>query len=184
MELKGKRVAVLVENLYEDLELWYPVLRMREAGAEVTIVGAGAHTYTSKHGYEARADKSAEQVGAADFDAVIIPGGYAPDRMRLRRAMVDLVRAIHRQGKVVAAICHGGWMLVSANVVRGKKVTGYIAIKDDLVNAGATFEDREVVRDGNVITSRKPEDLPAFCRTILQALSEAKVRPGKKEVAA
>jgi protease I len=183
MELKGKRVAVLVENLYEDLELWYPVLRFREAGAEVSIVGAGAHTYTSKHGYEARVDKNVDRVGAGDFDAVIIPGGYAPDRMRLHKPMVDLVRDMDGQGKVVAAICHGGWMLASANVLRGKKVTGYIAIKDDLVNAGATYEDCEVVRDGNLITSRKPADLPAFCRTILQALSEGKARAGKIEAA-
>jgi protease I len=183
MELKGKRVAVLVENLYEDLELWYPVLRFREAGAEVSIVGAGAHSYSSKHGYEAHADKNADRVGANDFDAVIVPGGYAPDRMRLHKPMVDLVRETFRQGKVVAAICHGGWMLASADILRGKKVTGYIAIKDDLVNAGAAYEDAEVVRDGNLITSRKPADLPAFCRTILQALTEAKARAGKTAAA-
>ncbi|PWB60904.1 MAG: protease [Deltaproteobacteria bacterium] len=183
MELKGKHVAVLAENLYEDLELWYPVLRFREAGAEVSIVGAGAHSYSSKHGYEAHADKNADRVGAADFDAVIIPGGYAPDRMRRHKPMVDLVRDAFEQGKVVAAICHGGWMLVSANILRGKKVTGYIAIKDDLVNAGAAYEDSEVVRDGNLITSRKPADLPAFCRAILQALTEVKARAGKTAAA-
>ena len=171
MDMEGKRVAVLVENLYQDLEVWYPVLRMREAGAEVTIVGPAARTYSSKHGYEVRADKSAEEVDAAGFDAIIIPGGYAPDRMRLHKPMVDLVREMFLQGKVVAAICHGGWMLASADILRGKRVTGYIAIKDDLVNAGASYEDREVVRDGNLVTSRKPEDLPAFCRTILQAVS-------------
>ncbi|MBI5577444.1 MAG: DJ-1/PfpI family protein, partial [Deltaproteobacteria bacterium] len=121
MELKGKRVAVLVENLYEDLELWYPVLRLREAGADVSIVGPLASTYTSKHGYEARANIGVEQADAGGFDAVIVPGGYAPDRMRLRKSMVDLVRESYRQGKVVAAICHGGWMLASANVLRGRR---------------------------------------------------------------
>jgi len=178
VELKGKRVAVLVENLYQELEVWYPVLRMREAGAEVTTVGTGAPVYSSKLGYEVRADRSAEQVDPADFDAIVIPGGFAPDRMRLHKPMVDLVREMSRRGKIVAAICHGGWMLSSANIVRGKKVTGYIAIKDDLVNAGATYEDSEVVRDGHLITSRKPDDLPAFCRAILQALTEGKA-PGR-----
>ena len=171
MGLNGKHVAVLAEDLYEDLELWYPVYRFREEGAKVTIVGGGASGYSSKHGYPVTPDAAAESVNAADFDAVIIPGGYAPDRMRRHKAMVDLVSAVFARGKVVAAICHGGWMLVSANVLRGRKATCFIAIKDDLVNAGALYEDRDVVRDGNLVTSRKPEDLPAFCRTILQALS-------------
>jgi protease I len=174
MDMKGKRVAVLVEDIYEDLELWYPVYRFREAGAEVTIVGPAARTYRSKHGYEATADKSADQVDAAYFDAVIIPGGFAPDKMRVHKPMVDLVREAYEQGKVVAAICHGGWMLCSANILRGKFVTGYIAIRDDLTNAGAGYEDREVVRDGNLITSRKPSDLPAFMRAIFDAMLEVK----------
>jgi protease I len=150
------------------------VHRFREAGAKVTIVGGGASGYSSKHGYPVNPDATAEKVNAADFDAVIIPGGYAPDRMRRHKAMVDLVRGVFARGKVVAAICHGGWMLVSADVLRGRKATCFFAIKDDLVNAGARYEDREVVRDGNLVTSRKPEDLPAFCRTIIQALTGAK----------
>ena len=174
MELKGKRVAVLAEDLYEELELWYPVHRFREAGAKVTIVGGGASGYTSKHGYPVTPNVEAEKASAADFDAVIIPGGYAPDRMRRHKAMVDLVRDMFAGGKVVAAICHGGWMLVSADVLRGKKATCFFSIKDDVVNAGAKYEDREVVRDGNLVTSRKPDDLPAFCRTIIQALTGKK----------
>ncbi|HZD54729.1 MAG TPA: type 1 glutamine amidotransferase domain-containing protein, partial [Candidatus Aquicultoraceae bacterium] len=142
MDLSGKRIAVLAEDLYEDLELWYPVLRFREAGADVIIVGAGETSYSSKHGYPARPDRNADEVTAADFDAVVVPGGYAPDRMRRHKAMVELVRDADRQGKVVAAICHGGWMLASADVLRGKKATGFFAIRDDLVNAGAVFEDR------------------------------------------
>jgi len=174
MELTGKHVAVLAEDLYEDLELWYPAHRFREAGAKVTIVGGGAREYSSKHGYPVAPDAAADTVNAADFDAVIIPGGYAPDRMRRHKSMVDLVRGVFERGKVVAAICHGGWMLVSADVLRGRRATCFFAIKDDIVNAGARYEDREVVRDGNLVTSRKPEDLPAFCRTIIEALSEGK----------
>ncbi len=173
MELKGKRIAVLAENLYQELEVWYPLLRLREAGAETFVVGSGsADTYTSKCGYPVQVDVAADQVRAADLDAIVIPGGYAPDLMRRYPAMVNLVREAFEQGKVVAAICHAGWMLVSANVLRGKKATCFFAIKDDLVNAGAIYIDAEVVRDGNLITSRMPSDLPAFCRTIIEALTE------------
>jgi protease I len=170
-ELKGKRIAVLAENFYEDLELWYPVLRFREAGAEVVIVGSGSDTYNSKHGYPVKADTRADQVKASDFDAVVIPGGYSPDHMRRHPPMIDFVREAGRQGKIVAAICHAGWVLASAGLVKGKRVTSFFSIKDDLINAGAQFEDSEVVQDGNLITSRKVEDLPAFCRTIVKALA-------------
>lgn len=172
MILQGKKIAVLIENIYEDLELWYPVLRFREAGAQVTIVGPERKGYQSKHGYPAQADASMDEVRGADFDAVIIPGGYAPDHMRRHDKMIELVRDAGKAGKVVAAICHGGWMLASADLVRGRQVTCFFAIKDDLINAGASYVDREVVRDGNIITSRKPEDLPAFSRTIIEALIE------------
>ncbi len=172
MKLAEKRIAVLAEQLYEDLELWYPVLRFREEGAVVEIVGAGRDSYPSKHGYPVHPTASIDRVKAADFDAVIIPGGYAPDHMRRHPAMVSLVREAFEQGKIVAAICHGGWLLASANILRGRKVTGFFAIRDDLVNAGAEYQDQEVVRDGNLITSRVPNDLPAFCRTILAALQQ------------
>ena len=171
MELKGKRVAILAENRYRELELSYPLLRMREAGAGVEVVGTGsATTYASKHGYEVTVDVEASEVTAADFDAVIIPGGYAPDLMRRYPTMVGLVREAFEQGKVVAAICHAGWMLVSAGILEGKRATCFHAIKDDLVNAGATYLDQEVVQDGNLVTSRTPSDLPAFCRTIIEAM--------------
>jgi len=173
MKLAGKRVAVLAENMYQELELWYPLLRLREAGAETFVVGSGsADTYTSKLGYPVQVDRVADEVSAAEIDAVVIPGGYSPDLMRRHPAMVKLVREAFEQGKVVAAICHAGWMLASADVVKGKKATCFYAIKDDLVNAGAIYVDAEVVRDGNLITSRMPSDLPAFCRTIIEALSE------------
>ncbi|MGD2205717.1 MAG: type 1 glutamine amidotransferase domain-containing protein [Anaerolineae bacterium] len=173
MELEGKQVAVLAEDHYQDLELWYPLLRLREAGADTFVVGTGsADTYKSKVGYPVQVDAVADQVNAADLDAIIIPGGYAPDLMRRYPAMVKLVRDAFEQGKVVAAICHAGWMLASADVLEGKTATCFFAIKDDLVNAGATYVDEEVVRDGNLITSRMPSDLPAFCRTVIEALAE------------
>ena len=179
MELEGKRVAILAENNYEDQELWYPLIRLREAGAEVFVVGTGtADTYTSKHGYPIKVDGEADTVDANQFDLIVIPGGFAPDLMRRSPAMVDLVRQANQQGKLIAAICHAGWMLCSANVVRGRTVTGFKSIKDDLVNAGAHYVDEEVVRDGNVITSRFPDDLPAFLREIIAALKESRVPAG------
>lgn len=173
MELHGKRVAILAEKLYEDLELWYPYYRLKEAGAMVQVVGTGsADKFESKHGLPVKVDVNAEQVSADDFDAVIVPGGYAPDHMRRYPAMVKLVRDAYQQGKVVAAICHAPWMLASANVLRGKTATSVGAIKDDVINAGANWVDKEVVRDGNLITSRTPADLPAYLREIIRALSE------------
>jgi protease I len=175
MELEGKRVAILAEQLYEDQELWYPLFRLREAGADVFVVGSGtAEEYKSKHGYPVKVDAEADTVNAAQFDAVIIPGGYSPDHMRRSPGMIRLVREAHEQGKIVAAICHAGWMLASAGIARGKTLTCFKSIKDDLVNAGANYVDREVVRDGNLITSRFPNDLPAFMREIIKALAEAR----------
>lgn len=171
--LQGKRVAVLVEKLYEDLELWYPVLRLREAGCAVTIVGPKAgESYPSKHGYPAKADSSATEVTADDFDAIIIPGGYSPDHMRRCKPMVDLVTQAARQGKVLAAICHGGWMLCSARCLKGRRVTGFFSIRDDVENAGGLWEDSPCVRDGNLVTSRTPDDLPAFMQGVFAALAE------------
>ncbi|HLW49326.1 MAG TPA: type 1 glutamine amidotransferase domain-containing protein [bacterium] len=176
MELSGKRVAVLAENYYENLELWYPVLRLREAGAAVTIVGPKAgEAYKSKEGYPAKADISMDDAKASDFDAVIVPGGYAPDHMRRHQPMLRLVREAFQQGKIVASICHAGWVPISAGIVKGKTMTCVSAIKDDVINAGAHYVDREVVVDGNLISSRTPPDLPAFCREIVKALSVAKV---------
>jgi protease I len=173
MTLKGKRVAILAENMYQEMELWVPLYRLREEGAEVKVIGAGgAKSYTSKHGYPVSVDAQAEAVSAVEFDAVIVPGGYAPDMMRRHEPMVRLVREAAQQGKVVAAICHAGWMLASAGILKGRKATSFFAIKDDVANAGASWVDQEVVVDGNLITSRKPDDLPAFCREIVRALGK------------
>jgi protease I len=168
---KNTRVAILVEKIYEDLELWYPALRLREAGCDVKIIGPKAgETYPSKHGYPAKADLAASEVRADDFDVIVIPGGYSPDHMRRHRAMVDFVAEGVRRGKVVAAICHGPWMLCSAKCLKGRKVTGFFAIRDDVENAGGVWEDAAVVRDGNLVTSRTPDDLPDFMQGIFAAL--------------
>ena len=169
--LSGKRVAIFAEDLYEDLELWYPLLRLKGEGAEVVVVGPGsAKEHHGKYGYPVAVDQAISEVNVEGFDAVVVPGGYAPDRMRRHAGMVAFIREMARRGKVVAAICHGPWMLASAEVVAGKNVTCFFAIKDDLVHAGATYTDAEVVVDGNLITSRKPADLPAFLDAIISAL--------------
>jgi len=174
MRLKGKKVILLVENNYQDLEFWVPYYRLKEEGAEVVVVGSGtSRTYTSKYGYPVDVNKEAKEIDVSKWDGVVIPGGYAPDLMRRYPDMVKIVREAYQKGKVVAAICHAGWMLASAGILKGRKVTGFFAIKDDLVNAGANYVDEEVVRDGNLITSRKPDDLPAFCREIVDALAKS-----------
>jgi len=170
--LTGRRVIVLAEDLYEDLELWYPVLRLREEGAEVVIAGTGATGYKGKNGYPVTVDTSVDKASAGDFDAVVIPGGYAPDRLRRYPAVLSLVRDMFQQGRVVAAICHAAWVPISAGILRGRRATCFSAIKDDVINAGAQYEDAEVVRDGNLITSRQPSDLGAFCREIIGALAQ------------
>ncbi len=171
MTLQDRRVAVLAEDNYQELELWYPVLRLREEGAEVEVVGSGAKdTFMSGKGYPVRADVSAAEVSAEDYDAVVVPGGFAPDKMRRVEAMTSLVRDMNESGKVVAAICHAAWVLVSADILRGRRATCVSAIKDDVTNAGAQYVDEEVVVDENLITSRTPPDLPAFCREIIAAL--------------
>jgi protease I len=172
MDLHGKRVAILVDQLYQEMEVWYPYYRLIEAGAEVHLVGAerGA-TYKSKVGYPATAHKSYDEVTADSYDGVVCPGGFAPDYIRRHAKATQFIANIDRQGKLVAAICHGLWCCCSANVLRGRRVTSFFAIKDDVANAGGLWEDSEVVVDGNLVSSRKPEDLPAFLRACIQVLS-------------
>jgi len=171
--LRGKRIAILVEEEFEDHELTDPLDALREAGARVMVVGpmAGAQ-YRGKRGQATvTADLGAGSVRAIDFDAVIIPGGHAPDRMRLRHAMVDLVREAMQAGKLVAAICHGAQVLISADALRGRTLTCWPSIAIDVKNAGGLYVDKPVVEDGNLITSRKPDDVPAFSEAVIRALS-------------
>ena len=171
MELQNKKVAILVEEMFNLFEFWYPYYRLKEAGAEVVVVGSGrTATFNGKPGTVAVADVSADTVSADDFDAVIIPGGYAPDMMRRFPAMVKIVKDADSSGKVVAAICHAGWMLVSADIIRNRKATSFFAIKDDMVNAGAQWVDEAVVIDNNLITSRTPDDMPVFLPAIIAAV--------------
>ncbi|NBC14611.1 MAG: DJ-1/PfpI/YhbO family deglycase/protease [Gammaproteobacteria bacterium] len=170
-ELANRSIGVLVEDQFEDLELWYPVIRMREAGARVALLGTGATIYHGKHGLSALPDGPVSSAIAMDMDALIIPGGYAPDRMRSDESLLALVRDMAEQGRPVAFICHAGWVPISAGIVRGRRVTSAPSIRDDLVNAGAEWEDSEVVQDGPLISSRHPGDLPAFCRTLIAALA-------------
>jgi len=172
MSLSDKRIAILVEADYQDMEVHYPRYRLIEEGAKVVIVGTGsAERYTGKYGYPVQVELDASKLNASDFDGVIIPGGWAPDKLRMCQPMVNFVREINASGKVIGCICHGGWVLSSADIVKGRRLTSYQAIKDDLVHAGANWTDAEVIVDGNLITSRKPDDLPAFMRSIIMALA-------------
>jgi protease I len=174
MNLCQARIVVLAESQYQELELWYPVLRFREAGADVVVAAPerGA-LYASKIGYPVRSDVAVTEIDASNVDALIIPGGFAPEAMRRSVSLLDLVRACYRDGVLVAAICHAGWVLVSAGIAAGRKLTCVPVIRDDLISAGAHYLDQPVVRDGNLITSRLPNDLPAFCAQISKALAEA-----------
>jgi len=167
---KGNHVAMFIENNHNDHEVWYPIYRMREEGARVVVIGPEKKEYKSKLGQSIHADIAAAEAEKELYDAIIIPGGYAPDLMRLSPSMISIVAQHAHADKPVAAICHGSWLLASADIVRGKRVTGAPSIKDDLVNAGGLFEDSEVVVDGTLVTSRKPDDLPAFCREIIALL--------------
>ncbi len=171
MSSSNKQIAILVEDLYQVLEVWYPHLRLKEAGIAVQLIGTGSKdTYGSKEGYPAKVDASIEDVDPNDFDGVIIPGGFAPDFLRRYPKIIEFVKKMNDNGKVIASICHGGWLLVSADIVRGRKATCFFAIKDDLIAAGVDYVDQEVAVDKNLITSRKPEDLPAFVVEIIKQL--------------
>ena len=173
MTLKGRRVLLFAGPLYEDLELWYPKIRLEEEGVATTIAGLGEPTYAGKRGYPVKVDTSVDQVDARQFDGLVIPGGFAPDQLRRSERVLQLTRDIFHAGKPVAFICHAGWVPISARILSGKRATSVRAIKDDMENAGVLWEDSPVVVDGNLISSRTPADLPQFCRALIAALEAA-----------
>jgi protease I len=171
LQLKGKHILMFIEDIYEDLELLYPRYRLIEAGATVTVAGPDkGKIYKGKNGYPCKSDDSYENLHAEDFDALVIPGGFAPDRLRRSLKVLELTRNIHTGGKPLAHICHAGWIPISAGIMKGYRCTSTPGIKDDLINAGATWVDEEVVTDRNMISSRRPDDLPAFCREIIRMM--------------
>ena len=180
MKIQDAQVVVLVENQYQELELWYPLLRLREVGANVFTVGPSAEqVYGSKLGYPVRADLAIEEVKPEQLDAVIVPGGFAPENFRRTPQIIDLVRKVDQQGGLVAAICHAGWVLASAGIAKGRRLTCVPIIKDDVIHSGGNYVDEPVVRDGNLITSRLPADLPVFCKEIIRYLEET---PSKRKL--
>ncbi|HSD63060.1 MAG TPA: type 1 glutamine amidotransferase domain-containing protein [Ignavibacteriaceae bacterium] len=172
MKLRGRKIAIFLEKMYEDLEFWYPYIRMKEEDADVCVVAPKVESYTGKYGLPAKADQSIVAVKTEEFNALIIPGGYSPDHMRRVPEMIEFVKKMNEEKKPIAAICHAPWMLASADIIKGKKVTSFFSIKDDLIHAGAEWVDQEVVKDGNIITSRSPNDLPAFCKEIIKTLEK------------
>lgn len=177
--VSGARALIFAAPMYEDLELWYPKLRLAEAGMEVTVAGMGESSYVGKKGHPIHVDTDVDDVQDRSYDVVVVPGGFGPDVLRTNKTVLQIVKSHLDKGAVVAVICHGGWVLVSAGVLKGRTVTAWGSLQDDIENAGATFVDQEVVVDDNLVTSRNPDDLPAFCREILNLASRQQVTPGQ-----
>lgn len=171
--LKNKRILMFVDNIYEDLELWYPKLRLIEEGAQVVVAGPEAgKVYTGKNGYPCKSDTAIKDMDGNDFDGLVIPGGFAPDKLRRNSKVLELTRNIHEAGKLIAHICHAGWITISAGIMEGYKCTSTPGIKDDIVNAGAIWVNEPLVIDRNMVSSRKPDDLPDFCKGIIKVMSK------------
>lgn len=171
--MAAKKIAIMVDQMYQVLEVWLPYYRLKEAGLQVNFIAAEAtKEYHSKDGYPCISEIAAKNAKAADYDCMVVPGGFAPDFMRRSPDVIKFANDMVNAGKIIAAICHGGWLLCSTKIFKGKKATCFMAIKDDIKNAGAEYIDAECVVDGNLITSRKPDDLPAFCKAILNALGK------------
>ena len=172
MKLEGKKLVVLLEEGFEDLEYWVTVMRLREEGAEVVTVGPDLETVYGKNALSARADATPGDIDASELDGVVVPGGWAPDKLRRYPEILKIVKEVHDGGKTVGIICHGGLVAISAGIVDGVRATGSLGIKDDLENAGATWVDKPAFRDGNLVWGRVVPDIPAFCRELVGALAE------------
>lgn len=175
MDIANKKVGIFIENNYQELEFWYPYLRLKEEGLSPLIIGPEKKTYKSKLGYEVCAEEAADKAQNRTFDALVIPGGYAPDLMRINEAMLHMVKNTLTEGGIVAAICHAIWVPISAKIISGKRATCYHTVRDDLINAGGEYLDQSVVVDGNLITSRQPDDLPDFCGKLIEGLRRQKL---------
>lgn len=166
-----KRIAAVVDDIYEDLELWYPRIRLQEEGWEVVVAGpAAGTTFAGKHGYPCRTEAAFSDLRAEDFDGLLVPGGFAPDKMRRDAHVLGLVRDMQTSGKLLAFICHAGWVLISAGILKGRRATSTVGIRDDMVNAGALWVDAPLVVDGNFVSSRTPADLPVFAKGMVDWL--------------
>ncbi|OLN21180.1 protease [Domibacillus antri] len=173
MRLADKKVIALVEDEFEDLELWYPILRLQEEGASVHLVGKDAEKkYIGKYGVPAVSEYSFTDINADDYDAILVPGGWAPDKLRRYPGVLDFIRKMDEAKKPIGQICHAGWVLISANILQGKNVTSTPGIKDDMTNAGASWHDEAVIVDGHIISSRRPPDLPPYVKAFADKLAE------------
>lgn len=171
--LQAKKIAIMLDQQYQELEVWYPYFRFKEEGADVILAAPEARkTYPSKLGYPCTSDAAAREVKLDTLDAVIVPGGWCPDFMRRDESMIRFIQEAAKRNMLLAAICHGGWMLCCTQALRGRRATSFIGIKHDMLNAGASWVDEQCVVDGNIITARKPEDLPAFCAAIIAVLAK------------
>ncbi len=171
MSLKGKKIIQFVEDMYEDLELWYPTLYLRGEEATVHITGKeSGQVYTGKHGLPAKAEKAFDEINPDEYDAILVPGGYSPDKLRRHKKALELIKKFDDDGKLIGIVCHAGWVPISAGIMHGRKATSFFAIKDDMKNAGVDWVDEQVVIDRNLISSRQPDDLPFYAKALADAL--------------